>query len=716
MNPARWSLRLRVFLFFALIALGAAVGIVGALVYVAHAAEPATTAPLALAGLIAVGVTVGLTSWVWLKFDEHVARPLVAIASDVRAAVHARAARKPPSIEKGRYLGVLAPAVAEFTAALDEARLEVDAAVATATAEAERERRNLEIVLRDLRQGVVICTLSHKVTLYNRRAQEILGASGEIGLDRPLTEVLSGRVLGHTLERLEDRFRTGRHQIHRDGLTTTLVGATATENARIVGRMTLMLDADGARPTGYILSFEDVTNALAAGVWRDRILQDSVHDMRERVAALALAGDLLARTGDPDPQDVAFARDLLLREPAELGERLDRLEDAASDLVSGAWPMATTHSPTLFQLIRVRRSEGRDLAFASAGAPVWLRCDSSSITALVEHLANRIAVHAGVEAFRLAADAENGRVRLLVSWEGEAPAPSVVESWLDERLEDGAGAVTGHDVLARHRTDLWCVPDPDEPGRSRLELPIAAAREEDLPIAKAPVPPAERPEFYDFGLLGGLAPTRLDDRPLRALTFVVFDTETTGLEPAKDALCSVAGVRVVNNRLISGERFDVLVDPGRPIPSVASRVHGITDAMVAGAEPASAVVARFRAFLGEGVLVAHNAAFDLAFLKREEPTAGVRFDAPVLDTVLLGAHLFGTQESLTLDTLAERFGVTIPPEARHTALGDARATALVLLGMIPLLEADGVRTLRDALAASDKQARLRRRMAAQMGA
>ena len=321
MNPARWSLRLRVFLFFALIALGAAVGIVGALVYVAHAAEPATTAPLALAGLIAVGVTVGLTSWVWLKFDEHVARPLVAIASDVRAAVHARAARKPPSIEKGRYLGVLAPAVAEFTAALDEARLEVDAAVATATAEAERERRNLEIVLRDLRQGVVICTLSHKVTLYNRRAQEILGASGEIGLDRPLTEVLSGRVLGHTLERLEDRFRTGRHQIHRDGLTTTLVGATATENARIVGRMTLMLDADGARPTGYILSFEDVTNALAAGVWRDRILQDSVHDMRERVAALALAGDLLARTGDPDPQDVAFARDLLLREPAELGER-----------------------------------------------------------------------------------------------------------------------------------------------------------------------------------------------------------------------------------------------------------------------------------------------------------------------------------------------------------------------------------------------------------
>ncbi|MGJ3261927.1 MAG: exonuclease domain-containing protein [Salinarimonas sp.] len=713
MNPARWSLRLRVFLFFALIALGASAGIVGALVYLGRVLAPETTAPLVLAGLVAIGVTLGLTSWVWLKFDEHVAQPLVAIAADVRAAVHARAARKPPSVPKGRYLGVLAPAVAEFTQALDEARREVDAAVAAATEEAERQTRNLEVVLRDLRQGVVICTLGHKVTLYNRRALEILGASGEIGLDRPLTEVLSGRVLAHTLERLEDRFRTGRHRIHRDGLTTTLVGATRKENARIVGRMSLMRDPDGAQPTGYVLTFEDVTNELAAGVWRDRLLQDGIRDMRERVAALALAGDLIGRGETPAADDVAFARDLLRREPAELGDRLDRLEEAASDLVSGAWPMATTHSPTLFQLIRVRRSEGRDLVFESAGEPAWLRCDSASVTALVEHLVNRIAVDVGTEAFRLSASAENGRVRLLVSWEGAAPAPSTVEAWLAERLEDGAGAVTGHDVLARHRTDLWCVPDPGTPGRARLELPLAAAREEDLPIAKAPVPVPERAEFYDFGLLGGLAPTPLDDRLLRALTFVVFDTETTGLDPSRDALCSIAGVRVVNKRLITGEIFDVLVDPGRPIPAASSRVHGITDAMVAGAEPASAVLARFRAFLDDAVLVAHNAAFDLAFLERGQAAAGVSFTVPVLDTVLLGAHLFGTQESLTLDALAERFGVVIPPEVRHTALGDARATAQVLLGLVPMLEADGVRTLRDALAVSDKQARLRRRMAAQ---
>lgn len=714
MSPAGWSLRLRVFLFFALIALGAAAGIVGALVYLGRTLAPQTAAPLALAGLVAIGTTAGLTAWVWLKFDEHVARPLVAIAADVRAAVHARTARQPPAVEKGRYLGVLAPAVAEFTQALDEARREVDAAVAAATEEAERERRNLEIVLRDLRQGVVICTLAHKVTLYNRRAQEILGACGEIGLDRPLGEVLSGRVLAHTLERLEDRFRTGRHHIHRDGLTTTIVGATAKEHARIVGRMSLMLDADGARPTGYVLSFEDVTDALAAGVWRDRLLHDGIRDMRERISALALAGDLLGRGEAPDPDAVAFARELLHSEPAELGDRLDRLEEAASDLASGAWPMAVTHSPTLFQLVRARRSEGRDLVFESAGEAAWLRCDSASVTALVEHLLNRVAVHAGVSAFRLSAVPENGRVRILASWPGEAPSPATVEIWLAERLEDGAGAVTGHDVLARHRTDLWCVPDPTQPGRSRLELPLAAAREEDLPIAKAPTPVPERAEFYDFGLLGGLAPTPLDDRPLRSLTFVVLDTETTGLEPARDALCSVAGVRIVNSRLMSGELFDVLVEPGRPIPAAASRVHGITDAMVAGAEPASVVLARFRAFLDDAVLVAHNAAFDLAFLRRAEEAAGVSFSVPVLDTVLLGAHVFGTSESLTLDALAGRFGVEIPPEARHTALGDARATAQVLLGLLPLLEADGVRTLRDALAVSDKQARLRRRMAARV--
>lgn len=81
----------------------------------------------------------------------------------------------------------------------------------------------------------------------------------------------------------------------------------------------------------------------------------------------------------------------------------------------------------------------------------------------------------------------------------------------------------------------------------------------------------------------------------------------------------------------------------------------------------------------------------------------------MLDTVLLAGHLFGAGESLTLDALAARFGIVIPQEARHTALGDALATAEVLLKLLGLLEARGVVTLDQAIAVSNRQAGLRRR-------
>ncbi|MEL6437571.1 MAG: exonuclease domain-containing protein, partial [Pseudomonadota bacterium] len=117
----------------------------------------------------------------------------------------------------------------------------------------------------------------------------------------------------------------------------------------------------------------------------------------------------------------------------------------------------------------------------------------------------------------------------------------------------------------------------------------------------------------------------------------------------------------------------------------------------------------FHGFARDQVLVAHNAAFDMAFLERAEKASGVKFDNVVIDTVLLAAHLFGPTSDLTLDALAKRFDITIPPEARHTAIGDALATADVLVQLFKLLRADGVVTLRDAVAISEQQTAIRRR-------
>lgn len=216
---------------------------------------------------------------------------------------------------------------------------------------------------------------------------------------------------------------------------------------------------------------------------------------------------------------------------------------------------------------------------------------------------------------------------------------------------------------------------------------------------------AERPLVFDFSALptgeGALADTRLSD-----LTFVVFDTETTGLDPAADALVQIAAVRAMKGRCIPGETFETLVDPGRPIPRLAARVHGITDEAVRGAPGPIPAIAAFHAFARGAVLVAHNAPFDLAFLRRQGE--GIRFDHPVLDTVLLSAAVFGGGVSHTLDAIAERLDVELPAALRHTAPGDARATAEVLFRLIGILEARGVATFGDAVAAMRRHERLLR--------
>jgi DNA polymerase-3 subunit epsilon len=186
----------------------------------------------------------------------------------------------------------------------------------------------------------------------------------------------------------------------------------------------------------------------------------------------------------------------------------------------------------------------------------------------------------------------------------------------------------------------------------------------------------------------------------------VFDTETTGLEPARDELVQIAAVRVVNGRVIAGEAMDTLVDPGRRIPQQARRVHGITDDQVVGAPAIPDAVARFHGFAQDAVLVAHNAPFDLGFLKRQEAAIGARFDHPVLDTVLLSAVLFGTNEAHNLDALCQRLGIEIAAERRHTALGDAEATAAALCAMMPMLQGRGFVTLREVLRETRRYGRL----------
>ncbi|MGO4205409.1 DEDD exonuclease domain-containing protein [Rhodococcus sp. TAF43] len=186
------------------------------------------------------------------------------------------------------------------------------------------------------------------------------------------------------------------------------------------------------------------------------------------------------------------------------------------------------------------------------------------------------------------------------------------------------------------------------------------------------------------------------DTPLREITFVVVDLETTGGSADTDAITEIGAVKVRGGEIV-GE-LGTLIDPGRAIPPYIVEITGITTAMVRGAPRIDAVLPAFLEFARGAVLVAHNAGFDVGFLK----AAAARQDIPwpkfqVLCTVKLARRVLSRDEapSVKLSALATLFGAETTPT--HRALDDAKATVDVLHSLIGRVGNQGVHSLPELL-------------------
>lgn len=267
-----------------------------------------------------------------------------------------------------------------------------------------------------------------------------------------------------------------------------------------------------------------------------------------------------------------------------------------------------------------------------------------------------------------------------------------------------AGMVVGDVTVGLNRR---LPPAPDRRDVRKVELPEIGTGYI-VPLGRSPKRGAGA---RDFRLLGRPSKPLNDECALRDLDLVVFDTETTGLLPDEgDEIVQIAALRVVGGEVLTAEPFDTFVNPNRPIPAASTAIHHVTEEMVRDAPLVRDALRAFHRYTDGHALVAHNAPFDMTFLRRRETQLGLRFDMPVIDTVLLSAVLYGQSQPHTLDALCERLGITIPEEVRHTALGDARATAFALRAMIPMLEAVGITTVGELNQACDRHARLIKRV------
>ncbi|MEM8592212.1 MAG: 3'-5' exonuclease [Pseudomonadota bacterium] len=203
---------------------------------------------------------------------------------------------------------------------------------------------------------------------------------------------------------------------------------------------------------------------------------------------------------------------------------------------------------------------------------------------------------------------------------------------------------------------------------------------------------AARPLVFNFDLMKRAQGLDIADTPLDDLCYVPFDTETTGLSVEKDKIVQIGAVRVLKGAIVAGEELDTYVHPGCPIPPASTKIHHVTDAHVADAPDIAEACQALHHFARDAVLVAHNAPFDIGLLQKFGPEAGLDWSHPVLDTVLISAVVFGTNEEHSLDALCARLGIHIPEKDRHTALGDARVTAQALVKLLPIVKGQGLTT------------------------
>ncbi len=638
------SLRLRVFLIFAALAAGLLTAILaGALAARMMLLDAGAPPPGLTDALVMMALIAGFGATGLTALVWYLFDIHVARPIETLAG-HLLTGAQPDAAE-GRYLADLAPAT---RAAADRARAhaDLDHRIAAHAQALAHETSMLENILADIGAGAILTDAQGRVMFYNAAAAQLLPG---LALDRDLARFLTGGGLQAAQARIAA------------GAAATDVALLSADGARLAGRLRPMADETG----GSVLILRPARRELLPP-------RAALERLRRHAAALTPLLD-----------------DLSCPLPAPVTQVIRRggqgLAAALRDLDAGLTPGA----PRQRRVAAEELARGLDLPLGDI-APVTLAVDGWQIGGLLAQLGRRLQDSARPPTATISASGPEAVLHL--GWTGAALPMDQLDRWLRDAPDPDHPELTGADILAAHGTGIWPETDPQDAARARLVLPLAVSA----------VPREARPSVtYDFALGRHGAP---DLRPLSALTCVVFDTETTGLA-LSDRIVQIAGLRIAGGRL-TGEAFDTLVNPGRPIPAASTAFHRITDAMVADAPDMTTALRGFHHFAEGAVLIAHNAPFDMGLLRAAEAEIGRHFPNRIMDTVLLSAMIWGQGAAHSLDAICARLGIAIPENLRHTAMGDAEATAQAYLRMLPALEAKGITRFEQVLDQAQKYRRL----------
>ncbi len=567
--------------------------------------------------------------------------------------------------------------------------------------EVEKEKNLLASIMAELPQGVIICNRSGRILLFNSRAKHMFTHSSHtsraehfIGLGRSIFHLIDKDLVAHAIEEIEERLNKDKQSLASYFITPIYTGILVSiEAIPILDEEQLM--------TGFILTFKDISYQVDKYENIDNWLQTFRQTLNHHFEQTrGLIGDLI-ESSETEKQTYNLYEHKIQKYLAHIEDQFKETQNNIIDASLTHLPLSRLNLGDFLLMIQQQALDQNGIRVNTVDHTDSKRllADSYSFAMAFNFLFVNLSDVTQQQAFDLTVKNSNGRIFFEISWPGRPASRIQIEDIITKKIR---GLPSFGYILKQNQSEFQILSDNMQ-STSLVRITANAEMESAFTNNKRKAVVAQsRPEFYDFDLF------KIDDdtkdifnRDLRKIIFTVFDTETTGLDPdGGDEIISIAAVRVVNGRIVYQDIFEELVDPKRDIPIESYRIHGINYEMLRDKPDIQTILPLFKMYTYDTVLVGHNIAFDMKMFKVKEKITDTVFDNPVLDTLLLSASLYPVNERHDMENIAKRLGVNII--GRHTALGDAIATAEIFTKLIPLLNSNGIFTLKNALEASKK--------------
>jgi len=587
---------------------------------------------------------------------------------------------------------------------------DIDIHIAQSKAQLKEERNRLAALMSELPHAVLVCNSDGQILLYNAKARTLfdnkstlktegIKPQGLIGLGRSVFGLLDRDPLAHALEMLNHALAHEKSTPISNFMMSHQGGAYLRVNMAPV----LALKDGKEQMSGFVLTLEDMTEQIAADTRRDSLIRSLTDDLQGTLDDIRDSITKILSNPEMKLEQLQQNRIIIDRASKGLGQTIQMARNNYMTHLRAQSKVEDIPGESILEVLAKNIADRFpcQVSFYSE-TNIWLKLDSYSFVQTLSHLADMLCTHHAIDDLHFKLTTEDDYFSLWIEW-NKSIDDSLLNNWRDSPLISNSRGETFSfvDLLEKMSGNMQYL--TSDGGKSFLGMKINYAKQDKDLALSIHTNIEHRPISYEFDLFERRGDNEMAKTPLRRLTFVVFDTETTGLNPSEgDEIIQLGAIRIVNSQLLHHETIDQLVDPRRHVPESSVAIHGINPELLIGQPTIEKVLPMFHHFAEGAVLVAHNAAFDMRFLQLKEAVSGVEFANPVLDTLLLSSIIHPNLKGHGLEGIAERLNITIV--GRHTALGDSIVTAEVLIKLIPLLEAQGIITLEDALIASEKSA------------